>query len=215
MSQRIQIYQSADGQLELKVALDKDTVWLAQDQLCELFGRERSVITKHINNVFKEGELDRATVCAKFARTAADGKTYQTQHYNLDVIISVGYRVKSKRGVQFRQWATRTLKQHLVDGYTLNQRRLQERGIEFEQVISLLSKTLGNQQLASHEGEAVLSVISDYARSWSLLQGYDEQSLKALPDKQAEAHKLPMSCMHSRAGAWERDVLGVIAREKR
>src|SRR5690625_6562262 len=96
--------------------------------MCELFGRERSVITKHINNDFREGELERDAVCAKFARTASDGKRYQTRHYNLDVIISVGYRVRSQRGVQFRQWATHTLKQHLVKGYTLNQRRLQEQG---------------------------------------------------------------------------------------
>ena len=190
MSNSIEIYQSDDGQLELKVALDHDTVWLAQDQLCELFGRERSVITKHINNVFKEGELARDSVCAKFARTAEDGKTYQTQHYNLDVIISVGYRVKSRCGVQFRQWATRTLKQHLVEGYTLNQRRLHERGIEFEQAIQLLSHTLANQQLVSDEGAAVLAVISDYARSWSLLQGYDEQSLGALPNKQGDMRTL-------------------------
>src|SRR5690554_97099 len=119
MANNIEVYQSDDGKLELNVALENETVWLAQDQLCELFGRERSVITKHINNVFKEGELERDSVCAKFARTAEDGKTYQIQHYNLDVIISVGYRVKSQQGVKFRQWATRTLKQHLIEGYTL------------------------------------------------------------------------------------------------
>lgn len=175
--QQIQIFTSADGQAQLEVALDRDTVWLRQEQMCELFGRERSVITKHIRNVFQEGELEPDSVCAKFAHTAADGKTYQTQYYNLDVIISVGYRVKSPRGVQFRQWATRVLRQHLVDGYTLNERRLQERGIEFEQAVSLLSRTLTNQQLVSDEGRAVLQVIGDYARSWSLLQGYDEQSL--------------------------------------
>lgn len=175
--QQVQIFISADGQAQLAVSLDSDTVWLSQEQMCELFGRERSVITKHIRNVFQEGELVQDSVCAKFAHTAADGKTYQTQYYNLDVIISVGYRVKSARGVQFRQWATRVLRQHLVDGYTLNQRRLQERGIEFEQAVSLLSRTLANQQLVSAEGQAVLQVISDYARSWSLLQGYDEQSL--------------------------------------
>lgn len=184
MANNIEVYQSDDGKLELNVALENETVWLAQDQLCELFGRERSVITKHINNVFKEGELDRDSVCAKFARTAEDGKTYQIQHYNLDVIISVGYRVKSQQGVKFRQWATRTLKQHLIEGYTLNQRRLQERGVEFEQAIALLSRTLANQQLVSDEGEAVLAVINDYARSWSLLQGYDEQSLTSLTNKQ-------------------------------
>lgn len=175
--QQIQIFTSADGQAQLEVALDRDTVWLRQEQMCELFGRERSVITKHIRNVFQEGELEPDSVCAKFAHTAADGKTYQTQYYNLDVIISVGYRVKSPRGVQFRQWATRVLRQHLVDGYTLNERRLQERGIEFEQAVSLLSRTLTNQQLVSDEGRAVLQVIGYYARSWSLLQGYDEQSL--------------------------------------
>src|SRR5690606_7172333 len=175
--QQVQIFTSADGQAQLAVSLDNDTVWLSQEQMCELFGRERSVITKHIRNVFQEGELVQDSVCAKFAHTAADGKTYQTQYYNLDVIISVGYRVKSARGVQFRQWATRVLRQHLVEGYTLNQRRLQERGIEFEQAVSLLSRTLANQQLVSAEGQAVLQVISDYARSWSLLQGYDEQSL--------------------------------------
>lgn len=189
-NQQIHIFEAANGELELQVALDNDTVWLAQDQLCELFGRERSVITKHINNVFKEGELERDSVCAKFARTGSDGKTYQTQHYNLDVIISVGYRVKSPRGVQFRQWATHTLKQHLVEGYALNQRRLQERGIEFEQAVALLTQTLSNQQLVNAEGAAVLSVISDYARSWSLLQGYDEQSLSELPNKQSDMQVL-------------------------
>lgn len=177
MTQQIEIFTTQDGQAQLRVALDKDTVWLTQAQMCELFDRERSVITKHIGNVFKEGELVKNSVCAKYAHTAADGKTYQVDYYNLDVVISVGYRVKSQRGVQFRQWATQTLKQHLVQGYTLNQKRLQERGIEFEQVVSLLSQTLANQSLVNPEGAAVVGVIHDYARSWSLLQGYDEQSL--------------------------------------
>jgi len=175
--QGVQIFTSTDGQAQLEVTLEQETVWLSQAQMCELFGRERSVITKHIRNVFQEGELEQDAVCANFAHTAADGKIYQTQYYNLDVIISVGYRVKSPRGVQFRQWATRVLRQHLVDGYTLNEQRLQERGIEFEQAINLLSRTLANQQLVADEGRAVLQVIGDYARSWSLLQGYDEQNL--------------------------------------
>jgi len=165
---------------------------LSQAQMCELFGRERSVITKHIRNVFKEGELERNSVCAKFAHTAEDGKSYQVDHFNLDVIISVGYRVKSQRGVQFRKWATAVLKQYLVRGYTLNQRRLTERGIEFEQAVSLLSRTLTNQGLVSTEGEAVARVISDYARSWSLLQGYDEQQLTELNVKQPGMHSLEL-----------------------
>jgi prophage maintenance system killer protein len=184
MNNSIEIYQTDDGQAQLTVAVASDSVWLSLDQMVQLFERDKSVISRHLRNVFTEGELERSAVVAKNATTAADGKTYQVDFYNLDVIISVGYRVKSARGVQFRQWATRTLKQHLVDGYTLNQRRLQERGVEFEQVITLLSNTLANQQLVQPEGSAVLSVIADYARSWSLLQAYDEQSLGALPNKQ-------------------------------
>jgi prophage maintenance system killer protein len=190
MTDSIEIFQSEDGQAQLRVAVNQDTVWLSLDQMVQLFDRDKSVISRHLRNLFAEGELERPSVVAKNATTAADGKTYQVDYYNLDVIISVGYRVKSQRGVQFRQWATRTLKQHLVQGYTLNQRRLQERGIEFEQAVRLLSRTLANQQLVNPDGEAVLSVISDYARSWSLLQGYDEQSLNALPNKQASMRAL-------------------------
>ncbi len=206
-TQQIQIFTTADGQVRLDVSLDHDTVWLSQAQMTELFGRERSVITKHINNIFKEGELERDSVCAKIAHTAEDGKVYQIQSFNLDVVISVGYRVKSQRGVQFRQWATRTLKQHLVEGYTLNQRRLQERGIEFEQVVSLLNQTLANQQLVNPAGEAVLAVINDYARSWSLLQGYDEQSLAELSTKQAEMHALKLDDALAAIGQLKRGLI--------
>lgn len=111
---------------------------------------------------------------AKNATTASDGKVYQVDYYNLDVIISVGYRVKSMRGVQFRQWATQTLKQFLVQGYAINQKRLQEKGVEFSQAVALLSQTLTNQALISDEGKAVIGVVQDYARTWSLLQAYDE-----------------------------------------
>lgn len=114
MTNSIEIYQSADGQAQLSVAVDQDTVWLSLDQMVALFDRDKSVISRHLRNLFAEGELERPSVVAKNATTAADGKTYQVDYYNLDVIISVGYRVKSRRGVQFRQWATRTLKQHLV-----------------------------------------------------------------------------------------------------
>ncbi|AJY51945.1 virulence protein RhuM/Fic/DOC family protein [Halomonas sp. KO116] len=190
--QQVQIFTSEDGLSHLEVTLEQETVWLSQAQMCELFGRERSVITKHIRNVFKEGELERDSVCAKFAHTAEDGKSYQVDHFNIDVIISVGYRVKSPRGVQFRKWATDVLKQYLIQGYTLNQRRLTERGIEFEQAVNLLSRTLTNQGLVSTEGEAVARVISDYARSWSLLQGYDEQQLTELNIKQPGMHSLEL-----------------------
>jgi hypothetical protein len=124
--------------------LEQDTVWLTQAQMSGLFGRERSVITKHVRSVFREGELAAESVCAKFAHTAEDGKTYQVEHYNLDLIISVGYRVKSKRGTQFRIWATRTLNDHLLRGYTLNEKRLREKGLgEIEQAVGLLTQVQG------------------------------------------------------------------------
>ncbi|MBL1267044.1 MAG: virulence protein RhuM/Fic/DOC family protein [Halomonas sp.] len=190
--QQIQIFTSEDGQAHLEVTLEQETVWLSLDQMTNLYGRDKSVISRHIRNIFIEGELEREPVVAKNATTAADGKIYQVEYYNLDVIISVGYRVKSQRGVQFRKWATQVLKDHLVQGYTLNQRRLTERSIEFEQAVSLLSRTLTNQDLVSTEGEAVARVISDYARSWSLLQGYDEQQLTELNIKQPGMHSLEL-----------------------
>ena len=111
-----------DETMRLDVRLDEETVWLNQQQMSELFGRERSVIAKHIRNAFKEGEVDPMAVCAKFAQTASDGKVYQVDFYNLDVIISVGYRVKSIRGTQFRQWATGVLHEYLLKGYAVNTR---------------------------------------------------------------------------------------------
>ena len=119
------VYEAPDGGARVDVRLERDTVWLRQEQMSQLFGRERSVITKHIRNVFAEGELDAKSVCARFAHTAADGKTYQVDHFNLDVIISVGYRVKSSQGTRFRQWATQTLREHLVRGYTINRQRFE------------------------------------------------------------------------------------------
>jgi prophage maintenance system killer protein len=148
--------------------------------LAELFGRERSVITKHLRNVFKEGELEEESVRAKYAHTAADGKTYQTQFYNLDVIISVGYRVKSQRGTQFRQWATRLLREHLVKGYTFNEQRLREERAklkEMQRAVDLLSRTLEQQQLVSDIGQEVLQVITDYAYALATLDRYDHGTL--------------------------------------
>ena len=171
MENPIHLYTSDDGHVRLQVALEQETVWLSLDQMTLLFERDKSVISRHIRKIFEEGELERAAVVAKNATTAADGKTYQVDYYNLDVIISVGYRVKSRRGVQFRQWATQTLRQHLVQGYTLHEKRLQERGIEIGQALALLQQTLANQSLVNAEGAAVLAVVQDYAKSWSLLQG--------------------------------------------
>lgn len=195
-TQQVQIYQSEDGQLELKIAFDHETVWLTQVQMAELFDTSADNISLHLKNIYTSQELDEQATAEDFSVVRQEGQRQvqrKLKHYNLDAIISVGYRVNSSRATQFRIWATRTLKQHLVQGYTLNQRRLQERGIEFDQVVCLLSHTLTNQQLVNPEGTAVLSVISDYARSWSLLQGYDEQSLRALPNKQSGMKALKLN----------------------
>jgi len=186
--QQIHIFSSADGRVRLEIRLEQETLWLTQAQIAELFQVKPQNITMHLKKVFADGELQEVATCKDFLQVQIEGgrEVKRTRKsYNLDAIISVGYRVNSSRATQFRIWATQTLKQHLVDGYTLNQRRLQERGIEFEQAVSLLSHTLANQQLVNTEGTAVLAVISDYARSWSLLQGYDEQSLGELTNKQS------------------------------
>ena len=140
------IYETASGQTRVDVRLDAETVWLTQKQMVSLFDKNVRTVSEHIRNIFKEGELTENAVIRNFRITAADGKTYDTAHYNLDVIISVGYRVKSQRGTQFRQWATSTLREHLVQGYTLSQTRLAERGItEAQQAIELLARTLNNK----------------------------------------------------------------------
>ena len=176
------VYEAQDGEVRVDVRLDHETVWLTQEQMSQLFGRERSVITKHIRNVFREGELETEATCAKFAHTAEDGKTYQVDHYNLDVIISVGYRVKSSQGTRFRQWATRVLREHLVKGYTFNQTRLAERGLlEARQTLDLLASTLRNQALVDDTGRAVLELITGYADTWRLLLEYDEDRLVLPP----------------------------------
>ncbi len=193
--QQIQIFTSADGKAQLEVALEQETVWLSQAQMAELFGKDVRTVNEHIGNVFEEGELEKEGTIRKFRMVRQEGKREvrrEIDHYNLDVTISVGYRVKSQRGVQFRKWATQVLKDHLVQGYTLNQRRLAERGIEFEQAVNLLSRTLTNQGLVSNEGEAVARVISDYARSWSLLQGYDEQQLAEVGIRQPDMQSLAL-----------------------
>ena len=175
----ITIYQSADGSIATEVRFEGETVWLTQAQLTQLFGRERSVITKHLRNVFAEGELEADSVCAKFAHTADDGKTYQVEHYSLDVIISVGYRVKSPEGTRFRIWANRILKDHLVQGYTLNQQRLtqqQENIRQLERTLSLFQQNL-IEQASLPEARGLVNVIAGYARTFVLLNQFDSERL--------------------------------------
>jgi prophage maintenance system killer protein len=205
---QIAVYEAPDGEVRVDVRLDRDTVWLSQEQMADLFGRERSVVTKHIRNVFKEGELEPEAVRAKFAHTAADGKTYNVDHFNLDVIISVGYRVKSLRGTQFRIWATATLRDHLLRGYTFNERRLAERGLgEIEQAVGLLARTLTTHALVTDEGRAVLDVVQRYTRSWRILLEYDEQRLAERPAHPlAPAAALPLYAARAAAAGLREDL---------
>jgi len=181
------LYRTEDGKTALDVRLAGETVWLTLNQMADLFGRDKSVISRHLRNVFQSRELSRKAVVAKNATTAADGKTYQVEYFNLDAILSVGYRVNSKRGTQFRIWATQTLKNHLIRGYTLNERRLREKGLaEAEHAIELLSHTLTRHNLVNEEGRAVLEVVSRYAKSWLLLKEYDEERVP-VPERRKPA----------------------------
>ncbi|MGE6995359.1 RhuM family protein [Pseudomonas sp. NPDC047961] len=180
---QITLYQTADGSTELDVHIQEDTVWLRQEQMSELFGRERSVISKHLRNIFAEGELEADSVCANFAHTAEDGKTYQVKHYNLDVIISVGYRVKSVKGTRFRQWATQVLRQHLVQGYSLHQARFEQNAAELEQALALIRKAARSPAITAEAGSGLVEIVSRYTQTFLWLQRYDEGLLNE-PDGQ-------------------------------
>ncbi|MFH7320143.1 RhuM family protein [Desulfurivibrio sp. D14AmB] len=169
------MYQSEDGTNAIDVHLKDETVWLTQAQMVELFQRDQSVISRHVNSVFREGELSSQGNMQKMHIASSDKPVAS---YSLDVVISVGYRVKSQRGTQFRIWATGILKDHLVRGYTVNQRRLAEKGVaELKQAMALLATTLEGHELVSDQGRAVLEVVSRYARTWQLLLEYDEERL--------------------------------------
>ena len=172
------IYKTKGGLL-IDVRLQKESVWLTQKQMSELFDTERSVITKHLRNIFSSGELEEKSVCALFAHTAADGKKYQTLYYNLDAIISIGYRVNSKRGTQFRIWSTNILRKHLVDGYTINKKRLksqQNKILELQNTIRLLGNIVLLEGV-SDEAKGIVQIISEYTRALSLLDDFDHQNL--------------------------------------
>jgi len=175
----IMLYKTNDGGTEIDVKFENDTVWLNQKQLAVLFDKWRTTVAEHIQNIFKEGELDEKSVCREFRQTADDGKKYSVKYYNLDVIISVGYRVKSLRGTQFRIWATQRLKDYLVKGFALNQKRLEETKLhELEQVVALIKKNVDHKWLSHKETAWLLNVITHYTYSWVLLQKYDAGELK-------------------------------------
>ncbi len=173
----IVIYE--DGQIELSTKIEKESIWITQKQLCELFDRDKSVVSRHLKNIFESEELDKDSVVAKNATTATDGKVYQVEYYNLDVIVSIGYRVNSKKATKFRQWATKVLKEYIIKGYALNKEKLQQQKLdELNQTIQLIKQGLENQELNTTQAKGFVEIVSNYAKSWALLQGYDESSLQ-------------------------------------
>jgi death-on-curing family protein len=184
------IYRAKDGRAKLDIKLDKETVWLTQAQISQLFGIQRPAITKHLNNIFKSGELNDNLVSSILEHTtkhgAIKGKTQvkSIKFYNLDAIISVGYRVNSKRATEFRVWATQVLKKHIIDGFTINQKRLKEQELnKLEGAIRLFQNTMQSKKITSSEAKGLLQIITDYADSWVLLQQYDEGKLEIQKSK--------------------------------
>jgi death-on-curing family protein len=167
----IEIYTTQDGRTEIEVKFQEDTVWLTQSQISELFLRDRTVITKHINNVFKEGELNEKSNVQKMHFANSDKPVHL---YNLDVIISVGYRVNSKRGTQFRQWATQRLKDYLIKGHAINQHRLEQ----LSQIVHVIQQSATSTPLQLSEAKGFLDILLHYTRSFALLNQYDSNDLK-------------------------------------
>ena len=180
----IVIYQTEDGQTSLEVKLIEETVWLNLNQMAELFKRDKSVISRHISNIFKTGELSREATVAKYATVQMEGGrriTRNIEHYNLDVMISVGYRVNSLRGTQFRIWTNKILKDYLVKGYTLNEKRLQSQIEKYEalkQSIKLIDNIIDRKMLSTSESEGLLKVIGDFSYALDTLDRYDYGKLE-------------------------------------
>ncbi|WP_437556839.1 RhuM family protein [Acidithiobacillus sulfuriphilus] len=173
----IVIYEGGEARVEVRV--EHENVWLSLQQLADLFGRDKSVISRHLRNIFASGELDRDAVVAKNATTAADGKTYLVEYFNLDVIISVGYRVNSTRATRFRQWATRILREHLTQGYSLDRQRFEHNAAELEAALALVKKAAAGETLTAELGRGLVDVIARYTQTFLWLQRYDEGLLTA------------------------------------
>ena len=195
-NQSIIIYKQKGLKPEIEVRLEKDTVWLTQHQLSVLFDADRSVITKHINNIYKTGELKKSPTCAKIAQVQFEGirkVERQILHYNLDVFISVGYRINSKTATQFRIWATNTLRDHLVKGYTINEKRLKQQAQKYEELknsVKLLENVLALDEITQEQARGIIEVVTDYAYALDILDQYDFKTLKVKKTTKKEHFKL-------------------------
>lgn len=178
----IEIYTSSSGNTQIEVQFEKDTVWLSLNQISELFQRDKSVISRHLSKIFKEKELEKNSVVAKYATTAIDGKTYQVDYYNLDAILSVGYRVNSKQGTQFRIWASQRLKEYLLEGVSINKKRLKE----LEKIVNIIESIESTEYNQLSEAKGLLNILNNYTKSFILLSDY---KLKYKNDKKRPIFK--------------------------
>lgn len=187
-SGHILLYQAKNGQIAVEVTLEEDTIWLTQKQMAELFNKDVRTINEHIKTVYSEGELEEGPTIRKFRIVQKEGGRSVTRTidgYNLDMIISVGYRVNSKEGTRFRIWATQVLRDHLVQGFTVNPSRYKDRLKEFEQAVALIKRTMQAKLLDTNETAELLTVITDYAHTWAWLQKYDDNTLSE-PSRKAQ-----------------------------
>lgn len=178
---QIEIYQSADGQTQIEVRLESDTVWLTQKQMSELFDKNVRTINEHIKNIFADNELAPEPTIRKFRIVRQEGAREverEIEHYNLDMAISVGYRVNSKKGTQFRIWATQRLREYLIQGYTLNQKRFEKNAVELEQALALIQKAAQSPELNREAGRGLVDIVSRYTQTFLWLQRYDEGLLE-------------------------------------
>ena len=198
VTQELVIFKGSKGQVKLRGDFHNDTIWATLDQIAILFGRDKSVISRHLKNIFSEGELPRISVVAKNATTAADGKTYQVEYFNLDVIISVGYRVNSMIATQFRQWATETLREHITKGFTINPTQIAKNHVAFLSAVEQVRKLLPAQGEVT--GGDVLDLVTLFADTWFSLDAYDKE---ALSSKKVSKKKVALSASELSKGITE------------
>lgn len=193
---KIEIYKTPDGKSQVEVRFEKETFWLNQYQLAELFQTDRTSLLKHLKNIYSSKELNEKSTCAKFAQVKKEGKRTvkrEILHYNLDAIISIGYRVNSKRGTQFRQWATERLKDYLVKGYALNEMKLRETETQLEnlkQTVNLIGKVASSTKLSMGETQGLIKVLEDYTVALDIFDQYDHGQLKIRTSKAIEVFRI-------------------------
>ena len=195
MENQIAIYKNNDGNIECSVNLRDNTLWLSLDQIATVFQKNKSTISRHIKNIFETEELDKDSVVAFFATTANDGKTYNVAYYNLDMIISVGYRINSKIATNFRKWATNVLKNYLTQGYAINEKLLsdkQEKIQTLQTTVSLLTRSLTNQIESLDDAQQVAKILDNFAKGLDLLDNFDHKTLDVKGSTQKEAVIIPV-----------------------